>query len=77
MPDHRLNRTRTAYSPIEQPDVDYVTINPAVAHGLFNVVVMKAARGDYTMFRCSRPLLESDAKALARSWAAAMQLEIR
>lgn len=61
------------------PEPDFVTINPAVAHEKFNVVIMRWARGDeYQVFRCSEALPKLAAEALARSWSAALGgLEIR
>jgi hypothetical protein len=56
----------------------YVTINPAVASGKFNVVVMRASDGqEYVVFRISQPLNREAAEALAKSWAAATGLEMR
>lgn len=56
----------------------YVTINPAVAHRKFNTVVMRRSREDeYEVYRISQPLTSDAALHLARSWAAALQCEIR
>jgi hypothetical protein len=65
----------------------YVTINPAVPHGKFNVVVMRPVAGsyigghveeaDYVVFRISPPMPKSEAHELARKWAAQDRLEVR
>lgn len=56
----------------------YVTVTPAVAHGKFNVSVRKELPdGEYFIVRISSALPHIAAEALAKSWAAAMQLEIR
>lgn len=58
---------------------DYVTVNPAVASGRFNVVIMryKSVEDGYVVGRISDPLKREHAEALAQSWAAAAKLEIR
>ena len=60
-------------------DVDYVTINPAVAYDKYNVVVMRFDRREDThvVARISEPLSRPAAESLAKSWAAATQLEVR
>jgi hypothetical protein len=63
-----------------EADAGYITINPAVAHHKFNVVIMKPAPigvDEYVVFRISQPLSPEAALNLARSWAAATRLEIR
>lgn len=61
------------------PELDYVTVNPAVAHDRFNVVIMRwnHTTGDYQVFRISAALPKHEAEPLSRSWAAAMRLDIR
>jgi hypothetical protein len=60
-------------------ETDYITINPAVAHGKYNVCVMqwKSHDDNYQVFRISAPLTAAAADVLAKSWAAATRLEIR
>lgn len=60
-------------------DTDYITLMPAVAFKKFCVAVMKYSRPEdgYYVFRCSQELPEAAAHSLARSWAAAMRLEVR
>jgi len=60
-------------------EVDYITINPAVKAGHYNVVIMKYSHidgGEFTVFRCSEQLRQPAAEALAKSWQAATKLEI-
>lgn len=59
-------------------DDHYITILPTASH-YFIVVEMKYRRGqdDYIQGRCSVALKHTAAQALAKSWAAAMKLEIR
>jgi hypothetical protein len=62
----------------EEPD--YITITPAVKHAQFNVCHMKWVRSNddgYVTYRVSAALPKAAAEALARSWAAALQVEIR
>lgn len=58
---------------------DYVTINRAVGFQRFNTVIMKynPHRDEYFVFRISEPLKQDAAESLAKSWAAAMGLEMR
>lgn len=60
-------------------EADYVTVNPAVPHDRWCVVLMKwdHTLQEYVVFRCSDPLKKPAAEALALSWGAASHLEIR
>lgn len=60
-------------------DRDYITVNPAVRYAKFNVVVMKWDQHErqHSIFRISHSMPKAGAEALAKSWAAAMRLEIR
>jgi hypothetical protein len=61
-------------------DRDYITLMAAVAHNKFLVVVMRYHKSgdEYIQTRVSHePLAKPAAEALAQSWAAAMNLEIR
>lgn len=57
----------------------FVTVEPAVAFQKFCVEVRKWDRvqDGYIISRCSQALTRVAADALAKSWAAAMKLEIR
>lgn len=58
---------------------DYVTVNRAIPPGKFCVLHMKYhPQGDeYLAVRSSEALPEAAARALARAWAAALQLDVR
>ena len=58
---------------------DYVTVNPTVNPRKFCVVVMryKEREDEYVPSTTSTALPKVAADALARGWAAALQLEIR
>lgn len=60
-------------------DRDYITINPAVKAGKYNVVIMRwdAREHDYVVFRMSEQLPETAARSLAQCWALASRLEVR
>lgn len=65
-------------------DAGYVTINPAVGRGKFNVVVMRPAAGsyhgsdaEYVVFRISPQMSKVEAEKLAQKWAAETRLERR
>lgn len=60
-------------------DTDYVTVANTTTPHKFLVVVMKYRKGqdDYVTGRCSQGLPEDTARALAKSWAAALGLEVR
>lgn len=56
----------------------YVTVTPAVPAKKFNVCVMREQHdGEYLIQRISAAMPQTNADALAKSWAVAMQLEIR
>jgi hypothetical protein len=69
------------------PHDGYITINPAVPHGKFNVVVMRSVAGsyvgghieeaDYVVFRISPPMPKEEAYNLARRWVSETGLELR
>lgn len=64
----------------EKPMTDanaYVTLAPAVGSDRWLVVVMKQHHDDYIQTRCSEAMKREQADALAKSWAAAMRLEVR
>lgn len=65
--------------PIMTEEADYITVNPAVAFGRYNTVVMRwdHTLHEYIVFRISQPLTALAATALAHSWATATRLEIR
>lgn len=65
--------------PKRSKDEDYVTVMACVNPQRALVAVMRYERsGDgYTMKRCSEPLSQRGAAALAQSWAAALGLEVR
>lgn len=61
---------------------DYVTVNRAVTPGnpsRFCVLLMKyhQQNDEYLAVKCSEALPEAAARALAQSWAAALQLDVR
>lgn len=60
-------------------DSDYVTVAPAVEPKKYCVLLMKYHGRDdeYLAVRSSQALPEAAAQALARSWAAALSLEVR
>lgn len=55
---------------------DYVTILPA-AHDHACVAIMHWAQDDYAIKKISQAVTQNAAVSLAKSWAAAMRLEIR
>lgn len=60
------------------PESAFITLEPTLRPGYFLVVVKRPTRDDWFDARVSHePLTKVAAEALAKSWAAAMQLEIR
>lgn len=55
----------------------YVTLSPAIHSDRWLVIVMKQHHDDYIQTRCSEAMKREAAEALAKSWAAAMRLEVR
>lgn len=54
-------------------DPGYITVNPAVAAGFYNVVAMRHdGHDEYSVFRISDRLRLAAANALAVSWSAAL-----
>ena len=58
---------------------DYITVNPAVTFGQFNVVRMRYDRvsDSYFVFRVSEPVAADMARGMAIAWAASAGIEVR